>query len=75
MQTLRVIFQLQLLLMHLRKWKYFIHNIFFFYSYYDFFKEIENPLVNMLYVYSLLANRHQHATISAKYKPLQGGFV
>lgn len=38
-------------------------------------EEIENPFINTFYIYSLLANQHRHAKISAKYKPLRYGGV
>lgn len=39
-------------------------------------KEWKTIFINMFYIYNLLlANQHQHAKISAKYKPLQYGFV
>lgn len=34
-----------------------------------------NAFTGESYVYSLLANQHQHAKISAEYKPLPYGFV
>lgn len=34
-----------------------------------------NAITGESYVYSLLANQHQHAKISAEYKPLPYGFV